>query len=96
MFAHLKPADALTMMERGRKRQALVPDFRLDLPCATGGTKTELAECKVISCCRSWYNPGSEVRATDRWANQYLLTTGERLGRWTRRSWGGVGGERTS
>ena len=70
LFAHLIPGDALTRMERGRKRQALVPDFRLELPCATGGTKTQLAELKVISCCRSWYTPGSEVRATDKRAKQ--------------------------
>ena len=66
LFSHLIPADALTRMERGRKRQALVPDFRMELPSATGGTMTQLAELKVISCCRSWYTPGSEVRATDK------------------------------
>ena len=61
---------ALTRMEKGRKRQALVPDFRLELPCPTGGTKTQLAELKIISCCKSWYTPGSEVRGTDKRAQQ--------------------------
>ena len=70
LFSHLIPAQALTRMERGRKRQALVPDFRLELPCPTGGTKTMLAELKVISCCRSWYTPGAQVRATEKRAQQ--------------------------
>ena len=70
LFSHLIPAEALTRMERGRKRQALVPDFRLELPCPTGGTKTQLAELKVISCCKSWYTPGSQVRGTDKRAQQ--------------------------
>ena len=70
LFSHLIPADALTRMERGRKRQALVPDFRLELPCPSEGTKTQLAELKVISCCKSWYSPGSEVRGTDKRAQQ--------------------------
>ena len=66
LFAHLIPADSLTRMERGRKRQALVPDFRVALPCPTGGTKTQLAELKMISCCRSWYTLGSQVRGVDK------------------------------
>ena len=69
LFSHLIPAEALTRMERGRKRQALVPDFRLELPYPDG-TKTQLAELKVISCCKSWYTPGSEVRGTDKRAQQ--------------------------
>ena len=71
LFAHLIPADSLTRMERGRKRQALVPDFRVALPCPTGGTKTQLAELKMISCCRSWYTPGSQVRGVDKRAQQH-------------------------
>ena len=70
LFSHLIPAQALTRMEKGRKRQALVPDFRLELPCPTGGTKTQLAELKIISCCKSWYTPGSQVRGTDKRAQQ--------------------------
>ena len=70
LFSHLIPAEALTRMERGRKRQALVPDFRVEMTCATGGTKTQLAELKVISCCKSWYTPGAKVRGTDKRAQQ--------------------------
>ena len=69
LFSYLIPAEALNRMERGRKRQALVPDFRLELPYPDG-TKTQLAELKVISCCQSWYTPGSEVRGTDKRAQQ--------------------------
>ena len=70
LFSHLIPAEALTRMERGRKRQAIVPDFRMDLPSPNYETRTQLAELKVISCCKSWYIPGSEVRATDKRAQQ--------------------------
>ena len=57
-------------MERGRKRQAIVPDFRLEMPCPTGGSQNQLAELKVISCCRSWYTPGTQVRGTNKRAQQ--------------------------
>ena len=53
LFSHLIPAEALTRMERGRKRQAIVPDFRMDLPSPNYETRTQLAELKVISCCVS-------------------------------------------
>ena len=36
-------------MERGRKRQGLVPDFLLELPCL--GKKLVLAVLKTLSCC---------------------------------------------
>ena len=70
LFSHLIPGDALTRLESGRKRQALVPDFRLQLPSLYGGGETEhqLAELKLISCCDTWYklSPRSTVRATDK------------------------------
>ena len=69
LFSHLIPAEALTRMEKGRKRQAIVPDFRLEMPIPTGGTRPQLAELKMISCCETWYPAGSRVRATDRRAN---------------------------
>ena len=71
LFSHLIPAQALSRYERGRKRQALVPDFRLEMPCPTGGSRFQLAELKVISCCESWYTPsaGGNVRATEKRAN---------------------------
>ena len=69
LFSHLIPAEALTRMEKGRKRQAIVPDFRLTMPTPTGGSISQLAELKIISCCESWYPVGSKVRGTDRRAN---------------------------
>jgi hypothetical protein len=71
LFSHLIPAQALSRYERGRKRQALVPDFRIEMPSATGGSRFQLAELKVISCCESWYTPsaGGKVRATEKRAS---------------------------
>ena len=66
LFSHLIPADALTRMERGRKRQAIVPDFRIEMPTPAGGTSPQLAELKIISCCESWYPAGGNVRGTDK------------------------------
>ena len=68
LFSHLIPAQALTRLERGRKRQALVPDFRLEMPSSLGGTKLQLAELKVLSCCSTWYptRAGANVRGTDK------------------------------
>ena len=61
-------------MERGRKRQGLVPDFLLELDGERGQKKDELAELKVICCCPSRYalippppNPAREtVKAVDK------------------------------
>ena len=71
LFSHLIPAQALSRFERGRKRQAIVPDFRIEMPSHTGGTRFQLAELKVISCCESWYTPsaGGKVRATEKRAS---------------------------
>ena len=68
LFSHLIPNEALSRMESGRKRQGLVPDFRVEVPDETGRTKYQLAELKVVSCCDTWYRPGSSsnTRATDR------------------------------
>ena len=66
LFSHLIPAAGLTRMERGRKRQAIVPDFRLEMPTPAGGTSPQLAELKIISCCESWYPAGGNVRGTDK------------------------------
>ena len=63
MFSHLIPNEALSRIEGGRKRQGLVPDFRLEMPSTTGGTTYRLAELKVISCCDTWYKPGASVNA---------------------------------
>ena len=66
LFSHLIPAQALTRMEKGRKRQAIVPDFRIEMPSPTGGTSHQLAELKVISCCESWYPLGGRQRGTEK------------------------------
>ena len=71
LFSDLIPAQALSRIEKGRKRQGMVPDFRLQMPHPTGGNTFQLAELKVISCCETWYTPsaGGNVRATDKRAN---------------------------
>ena len=53
-FSGLIPQQGLARIERGRKRQGLVPDFKVRLPVAgrgAGETEVALAELKVISCC---------------------------------------------
>ena len=69
LFAHHIPQEGLNRMERGRRRQAMVPDYRLILPSPTEGTVTRLAELKVINCCPSRYQVGARERAVDRRAN---------------------------
>ena len=60
-------------MESGRARQAIVPDFRLNVPSDLGDSQVKLAELKVLNCCKTWYSTGSgvnvNVRATDKRAN---------------------------
>ena len=55
LYAHLIPQDGLNRMERGRKRQGLVPDFMLGVVGERNQGSDELAELKVISCCPSRY-----------------------------------------
>ena len=67
LFSHLIPQEGLSRMESGRKRQGIVPDFRLGLPSAAGGAiEYRLAELKMISCCPTRYAPGDRTRAVDR------------------------------
>ena len=66
LFSHLIPQEGLSRIERGRKRQGLVPDFQLEVPCATGGKVTRLAELKVINCCQTRYSTGDRVKAVDK------------------------------
>ena len=66
LFAHLIPQVGLNRIERGRKRQGLVPDFQLGLSDERGEEKLVLAELKVISCCPTRYSPTHQVRAVDR------------------------------
>ena len=68
LFAPLIHQQALTRIERGRKRQGLVPDFRLKTTNSTGATRYQLAELKIISCCDAWYAPsaGGNTRAVEK------------------------------
>ena len=69
LFAHLIPQEGLNRLERGRKRQALVPDYRLALPDQAHGIVRRLAELKIINCCPSRYQVGDKQKAVDRRAN---------------------------
>ena len=42
-------------LQRGRGRQGLLPDFKLELPTPEGDHETKLAELKVIGAVESWY-----------------------------------------
>ena len=87
IFSALIPQDGLSRMEQGRKRQGLVPDFRLRVPGVGGGCpqgeEVVLAELKVISCCPTRYlrNPCTLLKAVDRRAstlpNEYRQHAGK-------------------
>ena len=72
LFSGLIPQQGLSRLEQGRKRQGLVPDFRLRVPAVGGGgpqgEEMVLAELKVISCCPTRYkrNPCPILKAVDR------------------------------
>ena len=72
LFGHLIPAvslDSEDSLSRGRKRQGLVPDFRLELPNALGTTDNTLAELKVIGAVCSRYPRGVRSKVVTRRAN---------------------------
>ena len=75
LFAHLIPQEALNRIERGRRRQALLPDFRIAIQDPVNGTTRILAELKVINCCSSRYSVRARQKAVDRraglLANEY-------------------------
>ena len=79
LFAHLIPQVGISRIERGRKRQGLVPDFQLGLRDERGEEKLVLAELKVISCCPTRYSPTHQVRAVDR----RTVNIGTRPSKWT-------------
>ena len=56
-FSDLIPVEAVgeEQLQRGRGRQGLLPDFKMDLPSPTGEHETKLAELKMISAVDSWY-----------------------------------------
>ena len=71
LFADCIPQAGLARIERGRRRQGLVPDFKIQ---GDGGEGDLLCELKFISASRSRYplNPRERIRAVDRRAD--LLT----------------------
>ena len=74
LFSGLIPQRGLARIERGRKRQGLVPDFRVRLPAGEGRPADDeivLAELKVISSCPFRYarNPRSTTKAVDKLAS---------------------------
>lgn len=61
LFVDVIPVEALREdqeLQRGRKRQGLVPDFRLLLPSPTGGPTSTLAELKCLCAGASRYPRG--------------------------------------
>ena len=65
LFRDLIPVQALDQekeLERGRGRQGLLPDFRLELPSPAGEPIERLAELKMIGAVSTWY-PRSGVLA---------------------------------
>ena len=48
LFSHLIPQEGLNRIERGRKRQAIVPNFRIEYPNEMVGGKLVLAELKML------------------------------------------------
>ena len=58
LFNDLIPSEALGQednLQRGRGRQGLLPDFRLELPGPRGQPEYRLAELKVIGAVSTWY-----------------------------------------
>ena len=66
-FADVIPQQGLNRIERGQRRQGLVPDFRVE---GERGGEDQLCELKVISASRSRYprnpQPRDGIRAVDR------------------------------
>ena len=58
IFRDLIPVEALEQedeLQRGRGRQGLLPDFRLQLPSPAGELEYRLAELKTIGAVKKWY-----------------------------------------
>ena len=54
LFSYLIPAETLSKqeaLERGRKRQGLLPDFKLDLSNPVGGNYCSTRGVKSSGCC---------------------------------------------
>ena len=57
-FKDLIPTHALDqeeVLQRGRGRQGILPDFRLELPSTVGQSEYRLAELKCIGAVEKWY-----------------------------------------
>ena len=70
LFSSAIPQAGLSRLERGRKRQGLVPDFKL--PGERGGGEI-LCELKCVNACVTWFprnpRPDDNLRAVDRRAD---------------------------
>ena len=58
LFRDLIPVAALGEeedLQRGRGRQGLLPDFRLEIPSPAGEPEYQLAELKIIGAVEKWY-----------------------------------------
>ena len=70
LFSDCLPQNGLARIDRGRRRQGLVPDFKV---AGERGAEDALCELKMISASRSWYprNPRRRNgrRAVDRRAD---------------------------
>ena len=58
LFRDLIPVEALGEeedLQRGRGRQGLLPDFRLEIPSPAGEPEYRLAELKMIGAVPKWY-----------------------------------------
>ena len=56
LFSASIPQEGLNRMERGRKRQSIVPDMRITIP-VEGVPVPSLHEIKMISSSKTRYNP---------------------------------------
>ena len=59
-------------LQRGRNRQGLLPDFRLELPTPLGQPSNQLAELKVIGAAGTCYPRrfARRKRGVERWAEK--------------------------
>ena len=71
LFASCIPQEGLNRIEQGRRRQGLVPDFKI--PAEEGGGSGNLCEVKAMSASKTHYphqlRQGDRIRAVDRRAN---------------------------
>jgi hypothetical protein len=89
LFSVLIPEQGLARIDRDRRRQSMVPDFRITLPWERRPRQV-FHELKVISCSKTRYKPTMVVdRAVDKRAGQLHREYQEKA-RKTDRDFGGV------